>query len=392
MKTAGIVCEYNPMHNGHVYHIEKTRKAGATHIVCVMSGNFVQRGECAFADKWTRANIAVHCGADLVIDLPVPWSCDSAKNFAFGAVSLLNELSLDVLSFGSETDDISLLKACAELDDKKLSPIIEKEIKEGASYPLAFYNAVMNVYSAAYAEVISSPNNTLAIEYIKALNLLSAKATPLAVKRKTSVHDDLTLAAGIVSAAAIRNADDFSKVKDFMPEYAYGLLFSKIASKAAPARAETGSRAVLSYLRRLKREEIERYVYDERGLSDRIFSAVKAAVSLDELYENVKTKNVTMAKVRRSIMRIYLGITPEISIQKPPYIRVLAANKKGLEIIKNAKTQLPIVTKHSQIAKLSDFAKEVYDIQCRSSDLYGMFTEKIRACSSEQTSPVIIIP
>ena len=108
MKLAGIVSEYNPMHKGHMYHIEETRKKGATHIVSVMSGNFVQRGECAFVDKWARADIAVHNGIDLVVELPTPWSMDSAENFAFGAVSILSSLGIDMLSFGSETDDISI--------------------------------------------------------------------------------------------------------------------------------------------------------------------------------------------------------------------------------------------------------------------------------------------
>ena len=143
MKLAGIVCEYNPMHKGHIYHIEETRKNGATHIVCVMSGNFVQRGECAFLDKWSRADIAVHSGADLVVELPTPWSADSAENFAFGAVYLLSCLGIDMLSFGSEEEDAELLKRCAEaLDDEKTADLLKKKMSSGLSYPAAVCEAV----------------------------------------------------------------------------------------------------------------------------------------------------------------------------------------------------------------------------------------------------------
>lgn len=390
MKVAGIVCEYNPMHNGHVYQIAQTKKSGATHIVCVMSGNFVQRGDCAYADKWIRSDIAIHCGADLVVDLPSAWSCDSAQNFAFGAVSILDSLGIDVLSFGSETDDIKLLKKCSQIDDEKLSQYISPAIKNGASYPSALYDAVLKVCGEDAAKIVSSPNSTLALEYIKALSKLSSNAQPLAIKRKTAKHDDTSFDDYIVSAAALRGLDDFSKMKEYVPTYAYDKLSESIEIGFAPARLEYAERAVLSYLRTVSREKISECISDERGLCDRIFKFSKTAESLDELFSAVKTKNVTMAKVRRSILRLYLGINSDISVEKPPYIKVLAANKKGLEIIKNAKGNIPIVSKHSDFSKLSSFAKEVYMQECRATDLYALFSKKIRACCLEQTSPVNI--
>ena len=391
MKLAGIVSEYNPMHKGHMYHIEETRKNGATHIVSVMSGNFVQRGECAFVDKWARADIAVHNGIDLVVELPTPWSMDSAENFAFGAASILSSLGINILSFGSETDDISLLERCAVFSDSELSFLINESIKKGSSYPLALKEAVSKVYGEKEAQVISSPNSTLGIEYIKALRKLCSKAEILAVKRKGAMHDSDNISGELVSASALRNLAELKDIKPFVSSYELSALTDVYKEGYAPVIMKNGERAVLSALRNMSAEELSRFTVDKRGLSDRIYKAVRASCGLDELYEAVKTKNVTMAKVRRTVMRAYLGISPEISKEKPPYIKVLAANEKGLEILKNYKGDVPLITKYSDTSDLSAFAKEVYDLECRCTDLYALFSKKIRACGLEQTSSLKII-
>ena len=391
MKVAGIVCEYNPMHKGHMYHIEQTRKSGATHIVCVMSGNFVQRGECAFLDKWSRADIAVHNGADLVVELPTPWSMGSAPDFAFGAISILSSLGIDILSFGSETEDVELLKKAAFLSEEKLSPLIKASLDKGLSYPSALKNAVEAIYGKKEAEVISSPNSTLGIEYIKALSRLSCAAEILAVKRKGSAHDSGSLTEEFVSASALRNAADLNRIKPFIPAYEYNILSKLYAGGFAPVIMENGERAVLSAIRGMSAEETAKYTDDKRGLSERIYKAVRVSDSLEALYETVKTKNVTMAKIRRTLLRAYLGIPFEFSEEKPPYIKVLASNKKGLEILKNYSGDIPVITKHSDTSRLSPFGKEVYELECKCTDLYVLFSKKIRACGLEQTSSLKII-
>lgn len=391
MKIAGIICEYNPMHNGHVYHIEKTRQAGASHIVCVMSGNFVQRGECAFLDKWTRADVALNCGADLVVDLPTPWACDSAQNFALGAVSILDGLGIDMLSFGSEIDDAGILRKCAlASDDERVVSSLKRGLQSGKSYPLSLYEAVLENYGKETAEVISSPNSTLALEYIKALEKLSSKAEIFPVKRFMSKHDSLFADDNFASAAAIRSFKNIEEAKCFMPEYAFQKMTEQIENGFSPCTFENGERAVLSKLRSLSKDEIAFYAHDESGLHDRIYESVKTATSLNELFEKIKTKNVTMAKVRRSVLRLYLGIKPEILLQKPPYIKVLASNEKGFEILRKLSDEVTVITKHSDATKLSDFGKTVYDLQCRTTDLFGIFSKKIRTCCLEQTSPFII--
>ena len=392
MKIAGIVCEYNPMHNGHVYHIEQTRKKGATHIVCAMSGNFVQRGECAFLDKWTRADIAVHCGADLVIDLPTPWSCSSAQNFAFGAVSLLTYAGIDMLSFGSEISDIALLEKCANAsDDERVVEILKKSLSNGSSYPLSLYNAVCEIFGKETADVISSPNSTLALEYIKSLKKLGSKAEILPIKRFASSHDATELNGAFSSASALRLLEDFNLAKNFMPEYSFEKTLEQLKNGYAPCTLQNAERAILSSLRLISDSEMASFVDSENGLSNRIYNAVKTSVTLEELFGNIKTKNITMAKVRRSIMQIYLGINAQTAIQKPPYIKVLASNEKGFEVLKKISPDIPVISKHSDALKLDGFARNIYDLQCRTTDLFALFSKKTRACCLEQTSPVVIL-
>lgn len=389
MKIAAIVCEYNPMHNGHAYHIAQTRKAGATHVVAVMSGNFVQRGECALFDKWTRADIAAHCGADLVVELPTVWSCDSAQNFAFGAVSIANSLKADVLSFGSEIDDVQKLSLCAELCEKEeVIARTKQNMKSGMSYPLALSASIKAFSSSEIGEVFSFANATLAVEYIKAINKLSSPMKPMCIKRKGSEHDNDSLSGEFVSASAIRNAKDILSCRSLMPEYAFSKLSQSNFEKAQMKNAE---KAVLSHLRRISKNELEKYIEDENGLCDRIYSSSKTSCTLEELYQSVKTKNITMAKVRRSVLRTFLQIPFEFSKEKPPYVKVLAANKKGLEILKKAKDTAFIATKHSDFQKLDDFSRDIYESECLATDLYSLFFEKTRACSFEQTSSANII-
>ncbi|MCM1393247.1 MAG: nucleotidyltransferase family protein, partial [Ruminococcus sp.] len=357
MKIAGVVCEYNPIHNGHVYQLEQTRKAGATHIVCVMSGNFVQRGEPSYVDKFIRAEAAIHCGADLVVDLPVPWSCDSAENFAFGAVSLLNAIGIDMLSFGSEISDTALLKKCAEsIDDEKVGALIKSKMACGKSYPSALSLAVEEVFGSEAASVINMPNSTLAIEYIRALKRLNSPAEIFAVKRKECDHDSTTTSDFFASAAAIRSMDDFTSAKNFMPEYAYEKISEAIENGYVVDDVKKYERTVLSALRSMSLSEIQAVIQDESGISQRIHKALKTACSIDELLNSAKTKSMTMARLRRCIIRLMLKIPADISKKSPPYIRVLAANRKGAEIICRSDLKLPLIMKYNDILKQNTFS------------------------------------
>ena len=280
----GIVCEYNPFHNGHLYQIEKAKAMGADKIVCVMSGNFVQRGECAFFDKHLRARAAIMCGADVVIDLPTPWAMASAETFARGSVGLLKNFGIEALSFGCETDDEALLRGCADkLKDEETSVLIKKYTAEGMSYPQSVSRVLTETLGEKAGEIISSPNNTLAVEYIRQL---PDNIRLLPVRRQGADHDSDTAKEGIASASMIRNLglgeDSFAYVPEkLLPLYIdadrYSLSFSE--------------RAILSSLRMMKKEDYSLYVSDSKGLDMRIYDAIQKATTLENLYASAKSKN-----------------------------------------------------------------------------------------------------
>ncbi len=386
---AGIVCEYNPFHNGHLYHIEKTKQVGADYIVCVMSGNFVQRGECAILPKHKRAEAAIRGGADLVIDLPVPWSMGSAESFARGSISLLSQLGIDLLSFGSESEDKALLRLCADAaDDERVIMKVKSLMSEGLSYPSALSQSVGEVFGEKARQILSSPNSTLAVEYIKQLKIYSPKCDMLPVKRAAVEHDSTEAADGFASASKIRELIGKNDVSPFVSPFVSEIISDSVSSGFIH-RAENGERAILSSLREMKKEEYSLYVTDESGLSDRIYNAVRTADSLEELYMASKSKNYTHSRIRREVMNLYLKIPKEYCRKTPPYIKVLAANERGLSLLKNA--ELPVVTKHSEAIFTDDFSKRIYDLQCSSTDKFALMSEKIGPCGMEQSNSVAII-
>lgn len=389
---AGIVCEYNPFHKGHLYHIRKTKEAGADFIVCVMSGNFVQRGECAYADKWTRAKAAIYCGADAVIDLPVPWSCASAENFARGSVGLLCDFGIDMLSFGSESEDAELLSRCAgALEDERVAFLLKEKMSSGLSYPSALSFAVRELYGERESELLASPNSTLAVEYIRALKRFSPDVKLLPVKRTGSGHDSAEIIGSTASASKIRSFESLSEGAEYIPEKAFSVFAEAFGEGNGPYRMKKGERAVLSALREMKKEEYSLYVTDFSGLAGRIYEAVQTADSLDSLYEKAKSKNYTHSRIRREVMSLYLKIPGYMAKERPPYMRILAVSEKGIALLGKAKenSSVPIITRHSEAVNLSGRGKEVYELQCSSTDKFAIFAEKIRECSLEQKNSMI---
>ena len=391
---AGIVCEYNPFHNGHLYQLQKVRQAGADAVVCVMSGNFVQRGECALADKWKRAEIAVRCGADAVIDLPVPWAVSSAENFAKGAVYLLKQFGVDVVSFGSEhVGREKLLLAAKSVDDEGVAALTKKYMSSGLNYPSSLFKGVKELYGNEIADIISSPNSTLAVEYIRQ----TAKYDGLdfmPVKRKGAAHDSLSAEGEYLSASRIRQDITEQKINaDALPEATFNVLYPELERGFAPCLLTNNERGILSALRELSVSQLEAYVSDENGLAQRIADAVRASCSLNELYEAVKTKNYTLARVRREVLSAYLKIPKQTALGLPPYMKILAVSEAGLSLLSWAKknSAIPIVTRHSEMQNLSCEAKAIYDLQCSSTDKLALLSPRARECGLEQKSSMLII-
>lgn len=391
MKVAGIICEYNPLHNGHIYQLEQTRKA-ATHIVCVMSGNYVQRGDLAIADKWARAKAAVLSGTDLVVELPTPWACSSAENFARGGIYILSCLGADMLSFGCENDSVKLLTAAAEaVDSLEVGGIIKKEMAGGLTYPSALRKAVCQVFGEETAKIFDSPNNTLAVEYIRQNKKLKNSFEYLAIKRNGAGHlDEHINHSSIAGAGALRSIENVDMIKNYVPEPMFSELSSLKQNGLYPYKTENAERVLLGFLRQMSLKEMSKFVSDDSGLVNRLYNASKTAVSFDELIGKVKTKSITMAAVRRAVMSCFLKIPAEMPKTFPPYVKVLAMNKKGAEIIRRSKCSLPIISRYSQLSSLSEFGKEVYSLECSCTDLYSLFSKKISGCSREQTSPIFM--
>ena len=288
MKISGIICEYNPFHNGHLYHIEQTRKHGATHIVAIMSGNFVQRGDVAVINKFERAKTAVRCGADLVIELPVAYSLSAAETYAKGAMYILKGLGcVDELSFGSECGDLGLLSAAVKATYSCAKrPELEDLMKLGNSYPKALQILIRQTYGDEIGMLFSSPNNVLAIEYLKAMVAVKLKIQPFTVKRNEA-HDAAVPTGKVASASLIRQLmeSDSGDFDDLVPDISADAI-SACAATGMTARFENLERVLLYKLRTATAAEIAGLPEVGHGLENKILSA-RNETSLESLLLNI---------------------------------------------------------------------------------------------------------
>ena len=396
MKTAGIVAEYNPFHNGHKYHIEKTKElTGADSVVAVMSGNFVQRGETAILSKWARAKAAIDNGVDLVIELPTLWSIARAQSFAGGAVSLLKALGcVDVISFGSECGDIDKLRETAfALSDEAVVNRMKDNLEIGMSFAGARAEAVRTLKGDDFFDILNEPNNTLGVEYIIANENTQPAAETVTVKRCGAAHDSIIRDENFASAADIRQMMlTGSNWQRFVPQSMVDIYNKEVADNAGPTPYSKLEFSILCCMRQLRVEDIAVTPDVSEGTENRIHDAALKARTLDELFSFAKTRRYPHARIRRIVLASFLGFTKEQCAGQPPYIKVLAMNQKGREILKKAKetATLPIITKASDVDSLDERAKEVYSLEGMCTDVYSLATPVIFPCGREQTTPVYI--
>ncbi len=395
MLVAGIISEYNPFHLGHATLVSRTRLAGATHIVAVMSGNFVQRGEPALLSKWARARQALENGVDLIIELPLPWALAGAEKFAFGGAALLDALGVDILSFGSERGNVDDLKKAAQaLLSPAFRDAMQHELKSGVTFARARQEAVGSLFGKETASFLQEPNNILGIEYLKALDKLGSKITPFTIRRVGAAHDALEAAHGIASASSIRrlarNGGDYAAL---MPEAAADIMQREIALGNAPACLAFIERAVLAKLRTMGREEFAALPDISEGLENRIYAAVRKAGTLKEVYEFTKSKRYTHARIRRIVLSAFLGLNSSMSEGIPPYLRVIGMNRRGTEILHSAKptTKLPIITNSSDIFSLDNQAKNMIELEGRAADLYALCMPAAAPCGLDRTTGIISV-
>ncbi len=363
MAVCGIVSEYNPFHLGHAWQLEAVReKLGAeTGIVCVMSGNFVQRGDFAVFSKHSRAEAAVRCGADLVLELPLPFCLSSAEGFAAGAVALLHSLGcVTHLAFGCEDHDLARLQS---LRSALLSPALDAAIpgflKQGISYAAARQKALEGILGAD-AALLEKPNNILALEYLKALSRLSAPIEALALPRVGAGHD--ADCADGYSASALRGLlYKGESITPFVPAAATPVYLAELDAGRGPASPANCERAILARLRSLSAEDWQALPGNAEGLSDRLMKAAKNAVSLDALLAECRTKRYALSRIRRMLLCAYLGLRAEDLSEAPAYVRVLAFNERGRGLLREIvdKCPLPLITKPAAGKNIPAFVRDM---------------------------------
>lgn len=379
--------EYNPFHNGHAYHISQIKKLGADGIIAVMSGSFVQRGEPAVMSKFERAKCAVRNGVDLVLELPVSFSVGSAERFAAGCVRIAEATGVvSKFCFGSESANVPTFEKTVEtLETPEFSSILKEELSEGKTFAVARATALKEI--GAFAP--EKPNDILAVEYIKELKRLKSKIEPVAIKRVGDYHGGST---GFASASEIRRKIDGGILpKEDLPKETSKTLEKLLLQGKAPAKIENLERMIIGFFRNAEAEELKEYYAVTEGAENRIIAAAKTATSIEDFYEKVKTKRYTMATVRRMIIAPFLGIKKE----EPtiPFLRVLAFNSRGAEIMKNVKKSsgLPLITNFTpELAALSEFAEQI-TLERRATDIFSLATPVIGSAFSDYTEKITMI-
>ena len=392
MKVIGVTAEYNPFHTGHGYQIAESRRilGGETAVIAVMSGHWVQQADCAIADKWTRARLALMGGADLVLELPTPWATASAERFCRGAVTLLNSTGVvDCISFGSECGDVERLQKAARcLDSDSFRESLLLHLNKGLSFPAARQRAVEELEGPETAALLSGANNNLGVEYMRALNSLHSEIKPLTVTRQGAGHNTFTENLPFASATQIRHclrSGDFDSALPYL----------------IPGGAEILRETPLSHLNYIQRPmlaKLRTMTADDwaalpdsgqaEGLPRRLEKAAMESRSVEEFLDKVKTKRYTHARLRRLLLWAFLGLTTAEFPKEPPYLRVLGFNEKGQILLKQMKKSavLPVLTKPAHARSLDEVGKRLFEAEARCTDLYDLCFEDIPAPGREWTT------
>ncbi len=406
-KVIGIVAEYNPFHNGHLYHITKSiEQTNSDYVVCVISGNFVQRGNTSIIDKWTKAKMAMANGADLVIELPTVYSTSSAENFAEGAIKILNELGIvDTISFGMETSDISTLNNIANVlyqEPKDYVTMLNHELSKGISFPKARENALMMYLNdiKRYANVLAGSNNILAIEYLKAMKKLKSPLKPVGIQRQKVFYNDDFIVDDFASATAIRKMivnrqfDDIMKV---MPRSSYILLAQELRQGHYVLDLSKFQSEILYKLRSMTIEEIKELPDVSEGLENAIKNAANSCNNIIDFVNIVKSKRYTQTRIQRILIYALLGITQKMmdtSKKVTPYIRVLGMNESGKRLISEAMTKNPKLNLVTSVKKYMNESKnkalkEMLQTDIYATNVYTLGYEKDSWANLDYTNKIV---
>lgn len=403
MNVTGIIVEYNPLHNGHIYHIQNTKKyTNCDAIIAVMSGPFVQRGEPAVVDKWTRTKMALQSGIDLVIELPVIYAKSSAEGFAYGAVSTLENTGIvNNICFGSELGNADILYKIAEIllaEPSKYKSLLKMYLDEGLSFPSArlkalnnyiIYHNLLNVNDVNIENILNNSNNILGIEYIKSILKLNSKIKPFTIKRVSNKYNQQELSGVISSATSIRKNINNLNILDAMPDYSYKLLKEKINEKNAPISLKSFEDILLYSIRNKTTDEIKNIIDVSEGLENKIKEAAENCFDIYSLIDYVKSKRYPQTRIQRVLINILLNHKKDLitKINSPvEYIRILGFSQKGRELIKLMKksANVPIITNPNK----KDYDLLKYDIDAQ--DIYSLALDgKNKIAKSDlKTTPI----
>ena len=395
MHTIGIICECNPFHGGHQYLIDRARESGADAIVCVMSGNFVQRGEAAVLAPHARAEILVSSGADAVVELPFPYAASSAEFFGRAGIEILERLGTDEVWFGSETGDLTPLWRYAEVAESAefQSAYAEASEKDGGTASSYF---TLLAKMANDTSAVCAPNDILAISYLRAIRRLGANITPVTVKREGSGYSEPEITSGqFPSATALRRAWEENEIEAIMP-YLPGVCgeVSRREGKAkrAPATLRHAERLVLGMLSLTPQRELEAYAGLGGGLAGRIRDAAQKAATLEEFWSLCATKKYPDARIRRGVLSALLRVREDDLRAPVSYVRLLAANEVGRAFLASARKEsdLPVVTRQTDLPDTPEAARQ-FELECASAALYSKCLPCAVAADEQLRRPPVIL-
>ena len=381
MRVCGIIAEYDPFHTGHARQISAAREAlGECAVVCVMSGNWTQRGSPAIAEKHLRTKLALLGGADLVLELPTVWASSTAESFARGGVSLLDGTGVVThLCFGSECGDADRLRQVAAcLDSPTYRAGLRRFLDEGMSFAACRQAVVRGLLGEELASLLSAPNNNLGVEYLRALNALGSQITPMTVRRHGALHGEEPrdgFASGTFLRALLREGRWDEATPYLLPGEEALLSASPLADFR---RAE---RAVLARLRTMTAEDWAALPDsgEAEGLPERLAQAGQSCTSLEEFFALAKTRRYPRARLDRLVLWAFLGLTAADIPEAPPYLRVLGFNERGREVLRETKDKatLPILTKPAHARDLNETGRRLFELEARCTDLYGLCLPEI---------------
>lgn len=402
-KILAIIAEYNPFHNGHLYHLQKSKKElNPDYSICIMSGNFCERGDTSIIDKWSKTEAALKCGFDLVIELPVVYSISSAENFAEGALKILDAFDDVTLSFGSECGDLDILNNIANVlydEPKEYQTILSHELSKGLSYPKARENALLLYLNDVrkYANVLSNPNNILGIEYLKAIKKLKSRVTPFTIKRIDAGYNSLKIRDRLASATAIRNLLKENKdVQKLIPTPSFNILSDNINHGKVINDISAFEKEIIYTLRKMSVQEIANLQDVTEGLENVIKQAANSCNHLEDLIDSIKSKRYTRSRIQRILLYSILNITKkdiQDSYKVKPYVRVLGVSRRGKQLLSQLNNpKYPVVTSVKKFIDSNNnkILRNMLEKDILASNIYTLGYENDSKANLDYTKKLII--